>query len=59
MANNKSRKKNIKDSKKTPSFIPTQEEKEAARRRAEENMKRLGIETVEEYIAYIDKNRGY
>ena len=59
MANKKSKKKSIKDLKKTPSFIRTQEEKEAARRRAEEKMKRLGIKTLEEYIAYIDKNRVY
>lgn len=56
MANNK---KNIKNSKKTPSYIPTKKEEAAAVKEVEADMKRLGFKTLKEYIAYIDKKRGY
>lgn len=59
MANKKSKKKNIKDSKKTPSFIPTKKEVESRAKATKLEMKRLGFNTLEEYIDYFDKNRGY
>lgn len=59
MANNKSKKKSIKDLKKTPSYIPTKKEEAAAVKEVEADMKRLGFKTLEEYIDYIDKKRGY
>lgn len=59
MANNKSKKKSIKDLKKTPSYIPTKKEVEARARATTLEMKRLGFKTLEEYIDYIDKKRGY
>ena len=41
------------------SNVPTEAEKAKMAKNAEANMKKLGIKTVDEYIAYIDKKRGY
>ena len=45
--------------KKTASLLPTKAEKTASEKRALEEAKKHGFKTVNEYIKYIDKKRGY
>lgn len=48
-----------KKTKYNPAFQMSPKEKAAATKRTKDNMKKLGFKTVEEYIRYIDKKRGY
>ena len=43
----------------TPSYKPTQKESDAAVKRAKADMKKHGLKTVDELIAYYDSKRGY
>ena len=46
-------------SRKTPAYVPTKKEADAATKRAQADMKKHGFKTVEELEAYYDSKRGY
>lgn len=43
----------------TPAFKPTKKQAEAARKRAEADMKKHGFKSVDELTDYYDRQRGY
>lgn len=49
----------VKKSKTPPQKKPTPEENAAAEKRVRAAMKKAGCKTLEEYIRYVDKKRGY
>ncbi len=49
----------VKKSKVPPQKKPTAKENAAAEKRVKAAMKKAGFKTLEEYVAYIDRRRGY